>query len=67
MRGIFSIASAVAPVAAIAARPSGSPNGFRKPTSVVAAASFATSSGDGGATLTITRAPRVAERRPAAS
>ena len=51
MRGIDSIASAVAPVPAIACSPSGLPSGLRKATSVVSAPSFATSSSLGGATL----------------
>ena len=58
MRGIVSIASAVAPVAAIACSPSGSPSGLRKPTRIVLGArGCATSAADGGATLATTSAP----------
>ena len=55
MRGIFSIAKAVAPLAAIRSTPSGFVSGARKPIST-ASPSFAASSADGGATLTIASA-----------
>jgi hypothetical protein len=58
IRGIRSIASAVAPVAAMAASPSGSPSGLRKPTRIVPARRCVSSCEDGGATFAITSAPQ---------
>src|SRR4051812_41610710 len=57
MRGMASIANAVAPVRASASSPSGLPRGLRKPTNVVVPDSFESSPSDGGATLTTTSAP----------
>ena len=60
MRGIASIANAVAPVAAIACRPSALVSGARKPIRTVSPPRRWVSSWEGGATLTTASASQTA-------